>query len=719
MEMHVSTYELGGDVYTVVIIHDITKRKQAEHYLQGTLDSSLNGIMAFRSIRDDNDNIIDFEWLLANKMSEKIVGRQERDLIGKHLTVEMPGTLETGLFDFYVQVAETGEILEHEHHYAHESIESWFHTVAIKMDDGVAVTFADISEQRLITLAEQEQRTLAQGLVKTAISLNKTLQFDTVLKVVLANIKDFVPHDGAHIVLLDQEQLEIQVAQCCDCYQDSPLAQPLLNIPEKLASQPPLRHMTTTNQALLIPDTSNHLLWSMVADHSIASFLGCPILIDQKPMGFLVLVSKTANFFTPQHQVRLQAYAHQSAIAIHNAQLYENVQTQLEQLNDAQALLVQREKLAAIGELSAGIAHELNNPLTGIILYSQLLEMQSAGDAKVIKDINQIVTQAKRASSIVHGLLNFARQHPMERNPLQINEIINRTIDLLAYEIRAHNVDLQLQLDEDLPLIIGDTHQLQQVLVNLINNALQAQQDNGKQGRIVIKSMTGKSEHNHSAIQGDVVQLTVQDDGPGIPPDVQKRIFDPFFTTKATGKGTGLGLSICHGIIKEHNGYISVESVVGQGTIFCIELPVTIPAVAIPMSEPTPLPVAQHESKQRLLFIDDDEDILTIVGRMLNRYYEVDVATNAQTALHKVAANSYDLLICDVHMPDGDGLEFYARWQQEQSVQAKSTQFLFITGDVINLYVKKQLENLNVPFLVKPFGIDTLLKHIQTLLPDG
>lgn len=702
---------------------DITRQKEAEHFLQATLDSSHNGIMAFRSVRDESGQIIDFEWLLANKVSETIVGSSEESLLGKHLTEQMPGTKAEGLFDLYVRVVETGETLNHDHYYAHDSIDAWLHAVAVKMGDGFVITFADITEQKLTALAEQEQRTLASALVKTAARLNQTLELDTVLKFVLTSIEEVIPHDGAAIILFDADKGHVQFAQICQCYDDSTLTSPALNQPNGLANHPPLMHMMTTHQPLLISDTADHLLWPKQADSAINSFLGSPILVEERIIGFLTLTSTTPRFFTDQHQDRLRAFMNQAAMAIRNAQLHENVQAQLEQLHDAQARLIRSQQLAAIGELVAGIAHELNNPLTSIILYSQLLKMSQAADVEMGQNINQIVNQAQRASSIVHGLLDFARQRPMERNPIQINDVLQKTVDLLAYELRVRHVKINLQLADDLPQVVGDAHQLQQVFLNLLNNALQAQEQNGE-GQIRVVSTVGLSKAPQPVSSAsDVVRILIQDNGLGIAPAIQSRIFDPFFTTKAAGKGTGLGLSVCQGIVHEHGGHIWVESEVGEGATFFVELPMVTTAVATHSKPDEPIQTTvtavAYEEKPHILFIDDEEDLVTIIERMLKQYYQIDMATDARTALAKVATNSYDMLICDVHMPDIDGLTFYERWQKHHPHQAQNTPFLFITGDTINVSVKEKLESLKTSFLVKPFGIDTLLQQIQVLLPDS
>ena len=585
---------------------------------------------------------------------------------------------------------------------------------------GVAMDVTDLKQS---IIAEQEQRSLANALVNITARLNQTLEFDMVLNLVLTSVKDIVTHDGANITLLNKDQTQVYVSHTCDCYNQSSLTPPPLHVMGNLAEHPFLQEMVATGQPLLIANTTDHPLWPTASDHTSASFVGCPIIIEDAPIGFLVLTSATPNFFTLQHQTWLQAFIHQAVIALRNAQLHEDVQTRLEQLYEAQARLVQSEKLAAIGQLVAGIAHELNNPLTSIILYSQLLNRRHHGDSKISEDVDNIVTQAQRASDIVQGLLDFARQRQTELNPLQINDVVNSTVKLLAYELRTRNFEIFLQLDDDLPLIMGDAYQLQQVFVNLLNNALQAQQKSDSKGMVVITSTVGDSHYRPVdatvADETEVISIMVEDNGPGIDPAIQKHIFDPFFTTKEVGLGTGLGLSICHGIIGEHGGHIWLESVVGKGTTFYIELPV---ATAVANPEPTITPPAQTETdsntlKQRILFVDDEGSIRSAATRILGEYYQVDTAEDGYIALRKVTTQAYDLLVCDVHMPGMGGLDFYEKWQEQRPLQAQQTPILFITGDTLSAYMRKQFANIKAPSLAKPFEMETLLEKVRALLP--
>jgi len=221
-------------------------------------------------------------------------------------------------------------------------------------------------------------------------------------------------------------------------------------------------------------------------------------------------------------------------------------------------------RLAAVGELTAGVAHELNNPLAAIQAYAELLSERDDLDETTKSDVETIYKEAKRASRITSNLLSFARRYKPEKSLISINDVIRKSLELHAYRMKVNNIEIVTDLDPDLPMLMADFHQMQQVFVNIITNAEQAMTEVHGRGSLHIKTQ----------IADETIQITFADSGPGIPEDNLKRIFDPFFTTKDVGEGTGLGLSICYGIIQEHGGYLYARSKPGQGATFVVEIPV-------------------------------------------------------------------------------------------------------------------------------------------------
>jgi len=229
-----------------------------------------------------------------------------------------------------------------------------------------------------------------------------------------------------------------------------------------------------------------------------------------------------------------------------------------------QAQIITNDRLASIGELISGVAHELNNPLTGVIGFSDLLAGRKDLPDDVKEDIEIINREAKRTANIVKNLLTFARKQPKERQPTDINRAIEAVMELRAYEQKVSNLEVNTRFASDLPEIIANAFDLQQVFLNIIVNAEHAMLEAHGKGTITITTVR----------EGDIIRVSLADDGPGISEDHVGRVFDPFFTTKEVGKGTGLGLSICYGTITDHGGRIYVESKPGKGATFIIELPV-------------------------------------------------------------------------------------------------------------------------------------------------
>jgi signal transduction histidine kinase len=236
------------------------------------------------------------------------------------------------------------------------------------------------------------------------------------------------------------------------------------------------------------------------------------------------------------------------------------------ELEETQAQLMQAEKIASLGRLSAGVAHEINNPLAGILIYAELLERQlETGDFNR-EYLTEIISQTLRCQQIVTRLLEFSRQSLGQKTDFDVNKIILRCIDLISHQAIFHNIEINTELDTKLPQILGDPGQLQQVVTNLLLNAADAMQGHG-----IIKVTTRPTPLH------DGIIVTLADTGCGIPPDIQDKVFEPFFTTKAPGKGTGLGLSIVYSVIQRHGGTIEIDSTPGGGTTFTIKLPLETP----------------------------------------------------------------------------------------------------------------------------------------------
>lgn len=306
----------------------------------------------------------------------------------------------------------------------------------------------------------------------------------------------------------------------------------------------------------------------------VKSLLYAPLKVSDKVIGVMSVDNKASNRpFTDNDMYLLSALADYASIAIVNAQLFGEVKTfseelekkveeRTKELEETQAQLIQSEKLASIGELAAGVAHEINNPLGVMLGFTQVILKKLPEDDRFHKPLTSIEREGLRCKKIIQGLLDFSRRSTLAAQPVNLNNIVNAACELIEHQMAIDNVRVVKGYAPNLPHIQADANQLQQVFVNLIKNGYQAMPQGGDL-RITTRAM------------GNQVQAIFADSGTGISPENLKRIFDPFFTTKEVGKGTGLGLSVSYGIIESHGGKIEVESQLGVGTTFVVTLPVT------------------------------------------------------------------------------------------------------------------------------------------------
>ena len=387
------------------------------------------------------------------------------------------------------------------------------------------------------------------------------------------------------------------------------------------------------------------------------------------------------------------------------AQLEKTVET----LKTTQAQLIQSEKLSAVGEFVAGVTHELNNPLATVMGFSELLQKADVG-AEHRRHLDMIFKSAQRCQKIVQSLLSFARRRQPERKPVSVNGLVEAVLEIVSYPLRTGNIEVVKQFAPHLPMVLADAHQVQQVLLNIINNARQAIEAHQPRGQINI--ITEVREPN--------VRITIRDNGPGIPEENVRRIFDPFFTTKEVGKGTGLGLSLCYGIIKEHGGSITPLSRPGEGATFIIELPITHDVVEPAEISPAPEHGRQNPREgagRRVLVIDDEEAILQMISEDLHGSgYQVDTATDGESGLRRLRQNHYDATLCDWKMPGLNGKQVYE--QLRATNPGLCQRLIFITGDVINEPMRQFLESEKRPCLAKPFTFAEFHATLQAVLAN-
>ena len=377
--------------------------------------------------------------------------------------------------------------------------------------------------------------------------------------------------------------------------------------------------------------------------------------------------------------------------------------------------LIQAEKLAAMGQMLAGVAHELNNPLTAILGASELLRERAGTDENTKRQLEMTHRQARRAARIVQNLLEFSRPASPQKKALDLNFVIDRTLQLHEHSLRRNSIEVDFRSSPGLPSTVGDANQLIQVFLNLVSNAEQAIREIRPSGRIQIR--LGQS--------GSRIFATVQDDGVGIKPETLPKLFDPFFTTKRPGGGTGLGLSICLSIVREHGGDIEVESLPAGGAAFTVFLPVAV-------SDAPKLPARDADSSasgnsmtpnldllrnRKILVLDDEESIrMLIVEGLSANGLLVDCAATAEEALSLVLREKYDAILCDLNLsgsgPNADGYGVAQRLKI--AAGANKPELIYMSGEVIE---EGQGSSASLSFrrLQKPFRISDVLNTLMAI----
>ena len=360
--------------------------------------------------------------------------------------------------------------------------------------------------------------------------------------------------------------------------------------------------------------------------------------------------------------------------------------------------LRQAEKLSALGQMISGVAHELNNPMSVIKGYLELVLAHHDLQPQTRADLEKVVHESNRAAKLVMNFLSFAREQPAHREMVNLSAMVQRLIEVRKFDLLVAKTEVLLALDPQLPPVHADPDQVQQLIINLVNNSLQAMVESSRPGRL--KITTRHSEGR--------VHVLVEDNGPGVPPHLVNKIFEPFFTTKEVGTGTGLGLSIAHSIMADHKGRIQYQASSLGGAGFVLDFPA---AKAEPAprgvetttvtAKPTETPAARGE---KILVLDDEKAIAEMLGEMLGLLgYQPTLCHSAAHALELITQQNFDVIISDFRMPGINGEQFYALATRQQPALAR--RIVYLTGDIVNTDTLKFLESIGNPHMTKPFNL--------------
>jgi PAS domain S-box-containing protein len=682
----------GRALGTVHVLKDITERKRAEEKYRTLVSNVQEGVF----ISTPQGHFLDFneaflricgyptrESLLALDIPALYVNPQDRERLKKLL--EDHGSVADYEFELRTRDGEIRTVMES--------------SIAVREASGTITAYQgfllDITERKR---AEHEiRRRNRELLVLNSISktLTESMDLSDSLHRTLRQIVELFGLDASSLYLFDEGGDVIRRVAAVGHRSEFARNFPPAKVPQELLHHIKAVHATFLSaQGLPLPQVFRD---AQRKEQIVTAYL---VILWSKDriMGALVIGCRAPREFSPSDVNLLIAVGSQTSNAIERSLLYEQTRQAYDDLRKTQEQLLHSEKMAAVGQLISGVAHELNNPLTAILGYSQLLTTNGQMNAQGLEYSEKLYKQAQRTHRIVQNLLSFARQHKPERIPVSLNKIVEDTLALRDYDLRMNNIRVHLDLAADLPVTAADPHQLQQVFLNMVNNAVDAILETSTEGDLWVS--TGARE------QRLFVEFT--DSGPGVRDP--SRVFDPFYTTKPVGKGTGLGLSICYGIVTEHGGTIRVKNDPPRGACFVIEIPCQEVA-AVKESAETKAPSVVERA--RILLVDPETSILEAIQAMLrNREHQVFSARSLEEAQGQLRSREFDLILCDVEVAGRKGGKGLREWLERER-PAFSDRLIVMSAMAESSHPREASSEF---VLQKPFDPLQLLSTIDSVL---
>lgn len=374
-----------------------------------------------------------------------------------------------------------------------------------------------------------------------------------------------------------------------------------------------------------------------------------------------------------------------------------------DELSNQRERLFQNEKMSALGELLAGVAHELNNPLSIVVGHSLMLR-EEVEEPEFARRIEKISSAAERCAKIVKTFLAMARQQPTRIEATDINSIVSIAVDVAGYGRGNESLTIKCDLDSEVPDVMTDGDQITQVIINLVINAEQAITKAGKGDLITVSTKFGKS--------GDSITIIVQDNGPGIPENIRARVFEPYFTTKEVGEGTGIGLAFCHRIVHSHGGQLLLDDSHLEGSKFVVTLPLLSGGETAPLATETP---SQTTGKFSALVVDDEVEVAEIIAEILEKEgFDVEIAHSGAEAIRFLQGANYDLMLSDLNMPEMGGRELYETLKRDFPDMLNAT--AFISGDTVGATSQELRRESQRPLLEKPVSPAELRQLVYAIL---
>jgi two-component system NtrC family sensor kinase len=632
----------GRQLGTVHVLKDITERKRAEEKYRTLVSNVQEGVFIstpqgkFLDFNDALMRILGYEdrnELLAADIPLMFLNPSDRDRLKKLL--QDHGSVADFEYEIRRKDGEVRSMMES--------------SIAVRDSAGNLAALQgfllDITDRKR---AEQEiRRRNRELMVLNSIgqTLAESMDLTDSINRTLRQMTELFNLDASSLYLIDEAALILRRVAAVGHRTEIGRQVPPVSVQPELLQHIKAVHATfLSTQGLPLPS----LIREAQRKEGLVSAFLVILWSKDRVIGGLVVGSRAPREFSPADINLLIAVGSQISNAIDRNTLYEETRQAYENLRRTQEQLLHSEKMAAVGQLISGVAHELNNPLTAILGYSQLLMSSCQLPPQGVEYSDKLYKQAQRTHRIVQNLLSFARQHKPERIAVQLNQILQDTLALRDYDLRMCNIRVHLDLSPGLPATAADPHQLQQVFLNLVNNAVDAVLENSNDGDLWVRTEA----------KADRLFVEFTDNGPGVKD--ASRVFDPFYTTKPVGKGTGLGLSICYGIITEHGGTIRVRNVQPHGASFTIELPYQSVSAAKDASVAGDIATGRGG---RILLIDHDESVLEAVEAILQgRHHTVKTAATLSIAQSLLERQEFDAVVADLDMPATVGQETLEEW---------------------------------------------------------
>lgn len=686
----------GNRLGTIHILKDLTERREAESKFRTLFEKVQEGVF----ISTPEGRFLDF-----NNALMRILGYSSREEL---LKVEIPSSLYVDPGDrerLKRLIREHGEVTDFEFQFRRRDGEirtARESSFAARDDTGAIVAYQgfllDITEPKKAELEIRRRNRELLALNAIAEMLSQSSALEEVLMRSLMRVTELLAVDVSAVYLLDEATRILRRVAAVG--HKSEYARNLRPVEVSLALLQQIRQVHATllsGSALALPEAFRELQQAEAIQVSQVVVLWA----KDRIMGALAVGCRGVREFSTAELNLLAAVGNQFATTIDKSLLLEETREAYESLRLTQEQLLQSEKMAAVGQLISGVAHELNNPLTAILGYSQLLKSEEIIGPRGSDFLEKLYKQAQRTHHIVQNLLSFSRQHKPERIPVQINQILEDTLTLREYDMRLNDIKIYREFDRELPLTGGDFHQLQQTFLNVLNNAVDAVTEKGGKGEIWVRTGT----------VGNRLRVEITDNGPGAKDP--HRVFDPFYTTKPVGKGTGLGLSICYGIIKEHGGEIQVRNSPPRGATFTILLPIlAVPRPALP----EPFSRTNQTAKGKVLLVDNEESVLQIEHEILRASgVSVRTARSGSEAIALLKEESVDAVVSDLDMPGEATAAVLFQWITKNRPELAG-RVVFTVSNARDGEAGEALRRSGCPVVSKPFAIEAFWKAVKTAL---